>query len=127
MHEYSLAQDMAEVIISVLGGPRRLSTVTVVMGPLSGVSWESLSFCFTEIASVRGLGSPELVVRKTGAEMRCLHCGHAWHGSDFEPGCPACGSWDRRIVSGREFFVESVEFDGEDADEDNVTSDGPER
>jgi hydrogenase nickel incorporation protein HypA/HybF len=127
MHEYSLAQDMAEVIISALGGARRLAAVTVVMGPLSGVSWESLSFCFTEIASTKGLGSPELVVRKTVAEMRCSQCGHVWHSDDFEPGCPACGSWDRRIVSGREFFVESVEFDGEDADEDHITSDGPKR
>ncbi|MFO7626203.1 MAG: hydrogenase maturation nickel metallochaperone HypA [Candidatus Fermentibacteraceae bacterium] len=123
MHEYSLAQDMAEVIVSVLGGARRLSTVTVVMGPLSGVSAESLSFCFTEIASAKGLGSPELVVRKTVAEMLCSRCGHAWHSDDFSPGCPACGSWDRRIVSGREFFVESVEFDEEDADEDHITSD----
>jgi len=126
MHEYSLAQDMAEVIISALGGPMTLSTVTVVIGPLSGVSGESLAFCFTEIASARGLGRPELVVRKTRAEMRCTRCGHVWHSDDFSPGCPACGSWDRRIVSGREFFVESVELDGEDADEDQVTSDDEE-
>lgn len=126
MHEYSLAQDMAEIIVSALGGPRLLASVTVVIGPLSGVSGESLSFCFAEVASRRGLGRPELVVRKTMAEMLCSQCGHPWRSDDFSPGCPACGSWDRRIVSGREFFVESVELFGEDADEDQVTGDGQE-
>lgn len=126
MHEYSLAQEMADVIIAVLGGPRRLSTVTVVIGPLSGVSGESLSFSFTEAASTRGLGNPDLVVRKTEAEMRCSQCGHVWHSDDFAPGCPACGSWDRRIVSGREFFVESVELDEEDSYEDHITGDDQE-
>lgn len=127
MHEYSLAQEMAEVIIAALHGPRRLSTVTLVIGPLSGVSPDSLSFCFTDVASTRGLGNPELVVRKTEAEMRCSNCGHGWQSDDFAPGCPACGSWDRRIISGREFFVESVEFEEEDADEDIITGNGPER
>lgn len=126
MHEYSLAQDMAEVIVSALGRPRMLESVTVVVGPLSGVSGESLTFCFTEVASRRGLGTPRLVVRKTLARMLCLKCGHEWRGDDFSPGCPACGSWERRIVSGREFFVESVEFDGEDSNEDQVAGDDEE-
>lgn len=127
MHEYSLAQEMASLITRALKGPRELARVTVVIGPLSGVSPESLAFCFPEVASEWGLGHPELAVRKTSAEMICSQCAHGWESDDFTAGCPACGSWERRIVSGREFFVETVEYDQEDSDEDIVTCHEPER
>jgi hydrogenase nickel incorporation protein HypA/HybF len=114
LHELSIAEDMFRVIEKVLGRRRELAAVTLVLGPLSGVSGEALRFCFGEVASSRGFGRPELVIRKTKARIQCRGCGGEYEASDFYEGCPSCGSLDRNILSGRECMVESVEVEEEE-------------
>ena len=111
MHEMSLAQDMTRIIGEALGGKRPLARVNITIGPLSGISPESLRFCFTEIAKMEGFGEPELVVTHTEARLVCLDCGVSYQAADFYQGCPECDSLRRRIVSGREFTVDSVEIE----------------
>lgn len=108
-HEQSIAVEMLALIERALGARRELSKVNVVIGPLSGVSPESLSFCFTPIAREMGFGSPDLVVLRSAAEAKCNSCGTTEE--ILEPGapCSSCGSPDRTIVSGMECTVESVE------------------
>lgn len=127
VHELSLAEEMVRIIREAIGGSGDLHAVTVVMGPLSGVCPESLSFCFTEVARQKGMGSPGLVIRRTDAVFRCSSCGFSWTAGDFAPGCPGCGSWEREILSGREFYIESAELNGENEDEDEHPGDGQEQ
>ncbi len=111
MHELSIAEDMLRVIEQALGRKQNLCIVTLVLGPLSGVSAEALRFCFSEVASYRGFGSPELVIKKTLARIHCTGCGDDYEAADFYEGCPSCGSLNRKILSGRECMVESVEIE----------------
>lgn len=111
MHELSLAHDMTRIIGSTLGRKVPLYRVNVTIGPLSGISPESLKFCFTEIAKMEGFGEPELVINRTEARLVCLDCNTEYDVKDFYQGCPDCGSISRRILSGREFTVDSVEID----------------
>ncbi|MCK4807124.1 MAG: hydrogenase maturation nickel metallochaperone HypA [Candidatus Aegiribacteria sp.] len=111
MHELSLAHDMTRIIGNVLGRKVPLDRVNVTIGPLSGISPESLRFCFTEIAKIEGFGEPELVINLTKAKIICLECSTEYEAKDFYQGCPDCGSISRRILSGREFTVDSVELE----------------
>lgn len=99
------------IIGRAIGGARPLDRVNVTIGPLSGISPESLRFCFTEVANSEGFGRPELVITEIAARLVCLACGNEYQAADFYDGCPSCGSIDRKILSGREFTVDSVEFD----------------
>jgi hydrogenase nickel incorporation protein HypA/HybF len=111
MHELSVAEDMLRVIEHALGRKQELCTVTLILGPLAGVSAEALRFCFGEVASSRGFGSPELLIRKTLARIHCTDCEDDYEAADFYEGCPSCGSLNRSILSGRECMVESVEIE----------------
>jgi hydrogenase nickel incorporation protein HypA/HybF len=111
MHEMSLAMDMTRIIGEALGRKAPLDRVNITIGPLSGISPESLRFCFTEIARMEGFGEPELVITHTEARLLCLECDTEYEAADFYQGCPECGSISRRILSGREFTVDSVEID----------------
>jgi len=111
MHELSLAHDMTRIIGSALGRKVHLDRVNITVGPLSGISPESLRFCFTEIAKIEGFGEPELVINLTRAKLICLDCDTEYEAKDFYQGCPDCGSISRRILSGREFTVDSVELE----------------
>jgi len=114
MHEFSMATDIAGIIIRVLGGPRKLDRVNLTIGPLAAVSPESLRFCFAELAGSLGLGSPELVIDEVPAGLVCLDCGLEYRTGSFDLGCPRCGSIMRRILSGGEFTVDSVELSESD-------------
>lgn len=111
MHELSLARDMIMIISQTLGEVRPLDAVNITVGPLSGISPESLRFCFTEIARMEGFGEPELVITETEAKLVCIDCRCEYEAADFYQGCPSCGSIRRRILSGREFTVDSVEIE----------------
>jgi hydrogenase nickel incorporation protein HypA/HybF len=111
MHELSIARDITGIIARVLGGPRRLDRVNVTIGPLSGISPESLRFCFAEVARAEGLGEPELCISEPSASLVCLECRREYSTGNFYDGCPDCGSMLRRIVTGTEFTVDSVELD----------------
>lgn len=111
MHELSLAHDMTRIIGSALGRKVHLDRVNITVGPLSGISPESLRFCFTEVAKVEGFGEPELVINQTRAKIICLDCDIEYEAKEFYQGCPDCGSLSRRIISGREFTVDSVELE----------------
>jgi hydrogenase nickel incorporation protein HypA/HybF len=111
MHELSLAEEMLQMIAGVIGSGSRLERVNIVIGPLSGVSADSLRFCFTELAAMRGFGSPDLVVDETAASIRCRSCGLSYEVHEFTEGCPVCGSLERDILSGMECTLESIEVD----------------
>ncbi len=54
---------------------------------------------------------PDLVINLTKAKLICLDCDIEYEAKDFYQGCPDCGSISRRILSGREFTVDSVELE----------------
>lgn len=111
MHEYSIAQDMIGLIERTLGARRELLAVTVTIGPLSGVSPESLRFCFSEIAGQNGFGTPELRVSCPPARIRCRSCDLEYETADLRSGCPSCSSPDMQVLSGRQCILDSVEIE----------------
>lgn len=111
MHELSIAASMLDLLAEELDGPRRLESVTVVIGPLSGVCADALAFCLPEIAEERGFGRPELLAEEVPARMRCAACQTEYPAADAFTLCPACGALERTVLSGEEFRLESVELE----------------
>lgn len=109
MHEMSLASEILDLIERSLGRPEPLGSVSLVLGPLSGVSAGSLEFCFSEMASQRGFGYPLLLITHTLALVRCTGCGEEYQTGDFAASCQRCGHPGKHILTGRECSVESVE------------------
>ena len=109
MHELSIACGILDVVEETLGRREPLTAVDLVLGPLSGVSAEALEFCFTEAAWQRGFGRPVLRIRPVEAVVECPECGTAYGATDLAACCPSCGGIFKRILSGRECSVESVE------------------
>lgn len=114
MHEMSVAESMLDVISDQLGGRVELLTCSIVLGPLSGISADSLQFCFTEVSRQLGFGSPELIVRKVPAQAHCNECGRDYAMENAFDLCPDCKSLSRSVQGGDDFAIESVEI-AEDA------------
>ena len=117
MHELSFAEDILRIVEEVAGSPQRIASVHVTVGPLSGISADSLRFCFGEVAEAKGFGSTRLIIEESMAKVGCSDCLFEFEAKTFHNGCPRCRSFNTTVLSGHEFTVDWVELD----DGDNVS------
>jgi len=133
MHEYSLACSIAEICQESAQANRLvvIHRVTMAVGPLAAVSFDTLAFLFGEVASQHGLGRLELVFSRKPLIVKCNACGvettletpqegfcEPWHnpeGAQIPWECPSCGSRDVEHPDASLFAVESLEGEQEDA------------
>jgi hydrogenase nickel incorporation protein HypA/HybF len=111
MHEFSIADGIITTVSGQVKPGQKVTKVFVTVGPLSGVSADSLVFCFTELAAQAGLGTPELVVNKAPARLRCNKCDNEYDAQTFYVLCPKCGALDRAVLSGSELTLDSMEVE----------------
>ena len=113
MHELSLAAGILETVGKHAPSPACVREVHVTVGRLAGVSVEALEFGFGAIAHSEGYTNARLVVRSPGARIRCNGCGAEGEadGSLAPAPCSACGSFERAVISGTEFTLDSIEVE----------------
>ena len=108
MHELALTEDLIHQVADRTVG-RRVSTVHVRVGLLSGVVPESMEFCF-DVATAGGpLEGASLVVERVAGRVACRTCGAESPAEDLLLVCP-CGSADVEVVAGRELTLSRVEL-----------------
>jgi hydrogenase nickel insertion protein HypA len=115
MHEISLVQNLIEQLrqLAADNGTAKVLTVTMEIGPLSGVVIDSFQFGFdTLTAGDKLLGGARLVIRTPDAVCRCSDCGHVMVTNGIRPEqCPLCG--DRLLIpeGGDDIILRQVEME----------------
>jgi len=115
MHEFSIATEIIAAVERTVGTGARVQSVGLVLGTLSGVNADSLTFCFTELAEQRGMGRAELVVDARAPRVRCRECAREYETDDLMAGCPACGVAAVDIISGYECDIDTITYEEPDA------------
>ena len=113
MHELSVAESILNTIEQHLGGKKILTKINLSIGPLSGVSAESLEFWLSEIVKEKGFGTPVLEIKKPKASAVCAQCKNTYEVKSFYSGCPQCGNFERTVSSGYECVIDSIEIEME--------------
>jgi hydrogenase nickel incorporation protein HypA/HybF len=116
MHELSIAQGILDTIENQIKSVKPITRIFLTIGPLAGVSAESLEFWLSEIAKQKGFGAPTVVINKTTALANCSACKEKYEIKSFYSACPSCDSFERTIESGFECVIDSIELE----DSDNV-------
>ena len=107
MHELSVATDIAESAFGAAEG-RRLERLAIQNGAFSSVSSESLRF-YLEILTEEHEGCPvDIVIQDSKARCVC-ECGEAYETDRFLNPCPKCGGWKRKVESGLQCRLETIE------------------
>jgi hydrogenase nickel insertion protein HypA len=109
MHELGMASQMlADVLKRVQGA--KLKKITLGIGPMSGVSKESLRFCMDVALEERNMKDVQVEACVLPLIYVC-RCGHEYRpAKPWEP-CPFCGRLEREMKGGRDCNVESVEIE----------------
>jgi hydrogenase nickel incorporation protein HypA/HybF len=107
MHELAIAEDVLGTI-TARTAERKVHAVRLEVGRLSGVSADSLRFCFELVAAGTGVDGAVLDIIEPSGRARCLTCAEEFALDELILLC-GCGSTDVRIVAGDELRIVSVE------------------
>jgi hydrogenase nickel incorporation protein HypA/HybF len=113
MHELPVTQNLLDLALehAQRAGGGRITALDLVIGDLSGIVDDSVRFYWAFIAADTPAAGSELRFRRVALELHCRSCAQTFTpaGEDFR--CPGCGDGDVSVISGREFYLESIDLE----------------
>jgi hydrogenase nickel incorporation protein HypA/HybF len=111
MHEFSLAQDIIETIgRSVTGNLSKITAIHIEVGEFSGVVIESLEFGLNVVLQDKNLADVKVNISVVPAAAVC-ECNYEYPVKDILEACPKCNSYNRKIISGTDVIIKSIEIE----------------
>ncbi len=111
MHELSLSQEIVRAALQATDIPRGgISAIGIEVGALSGVNMTSMEFCMRVVLDNEGMEHVQAKIAWVPAKLRCA-CGSIYKTDDMFAGCPACGGFQREVLSGKDVSIQYVETD----------------
>lgn len=126
MHElgivYHIIRDVENVARA--NGVRRVSSVTLLLGEVSGVVPDLLLDAWRWAADKKPITEgAELIVEPVEAVTHCEACGRDYATVEHGKTCPHCGSGETYLLQGQEVMIKQIETPDEDPAD--TTSGGP--
>lgn len=111
MHELGIAQEILNTALETgkREGASKIMSVHVKVGQHTTVDVADFRFCFDALKARTIAAEAELVV-ETALPAACRVCKTSFFPTQDPSACPACGSSEVEIMSGREVYVDSVEL-----------------
>lgn len=124
MHElgivYHIIRDVENVARA--NGVRRVSSVTLLLGEVSGVVPDLLLDAWRWAADKKPITEgAELVVEPVEAVTHCEVCGRDYATVEHGKICPHCGSGDTYLLQGQEVMIKQIETPDEEPTEASLS------
>ena len=91
----------------------RIKNIHLALGEISELDRNSIQQQWNELSKGTPLEQAQFHFRFIRAEAQCMSCFQKYHPKDQKILCPNCGSVGAKILSGEEFYLESIEADHE--------------
>jgi len=110
MHELAVCQGLIGEVerVAVAHGAGAVESVTVQIGPLSGVAPELLRSAYLIARAGTVAAEADLFIEETTVRVCCTRCGLEGEVTPNRLLCPTCGDWRVRVVAGEELMLKSV-------------------
>ncbi|MBT0664084.1 hydrogenase maturation nickel metallochaperone HypA [Geobacter pelophilus] len=109
MHEMSITQSVVDICLEHSAG-RRVLSVTMEIGALSGVVPDAVEFCFTACCQGTLMEGARLDIIAIEGVGRCTACGLEFSRKSLFDPCPACGEYGIEQLAGEELRVRELEI-----------------
>ena len=124
MHElgivYHIIRDVENVARA--NGVRRVSSVTLLLGEVSGVVPDLLLDAWRWAAEKKPITEgAELIVEPVEAVTHCEVCGRDYATVEHGKICPHCGSGDTYLLQGQEVMIKQIETPDEEPTEASLS------
>lgn len=116
MHEMAVTQSILDIVLKEAdkAGAKKVTSVNLVIGELAGLVDDSIQFYFDFLTKDTAAEGAGLNFRRVAAKMRCRACSEEFYTAPDEWVCPKCDQWQAEVISGKEFYIDSIEVDDAD-------------
>jgi hydrogenase nickel incorporation protein HypA/HybF len=113
MHELSVTESILEISLrhAANAKAKRITDLYLVIGQLATIVDDSVQFYWDIISKDSPAEGAKLHFRRIPAELICGNCNTRYTLDNNTLACPECDSTNVKIVTGQEFFLESIEVE----------------
>ena len=111
MHELSVCQEIVMQVERIARERQaRVSSITLRIGPLSGVEPALLQQAYPLASAGTCLSAARLIIDSIPVRVQCRICGQDSVAAPNRMLCAECGDWRTELLSGDELLLASVEL-----------------
>ncbi len=113
MHELAVTESILSISEKYAreNDASKVTVINLVIGKLSSIVDESVQFYWDIISKDSLCFESKLNIDRRPAILHCNNCGNDFEiVASLQP-CPGCGSPNIKVVSGEEFYVDSIEIE----------------
>lgn len=113
MHELSITQSILNIAVSSAenAGAKKINGINITLGEMSGCVPQYIQEYFNIVSDGTIAHNAKLNFKTVPAMAQCLECGKQTHMIRFRFRCEHCGSQKLKIISGKEFLVDSIDIE----------------
>ena len=113
MHELGITQSIVEIAEKTAceQGAKKILSVTIEIGELSGVIPDAVEFCFEACSQETMLAGSRLIIDFIPGAGACEDCAAEVKLDNMTFSCSACGSYALRRLRGEELNIKEVEIE----------------
>ncbi|NLG96337.1 MAG: hydrogenase maturation nickel metallochaperone HypA [Chloroflexi bacterium] len=115
MHELAVTESILDIAIkhAQQAEASRVTDLYLVIGRLSSIVDESVQFYWDLLTQGTLCEGSQLHFQREPAQMSCLDCRSEYKLEGELTPCPKCGSARVHVISGDQFYLESIEIEKE--------------
>ena len=113
MHELAVTENILGIALkhAEQANAARVTDIQITIGQLASVVDDSVQFYWDMVSEDTICSGAKLHFKRLPAEFFCTDCKTTFKMDQQLAPCPNCGSIRVRIVTGEEFFLESIEIE----------------
>jgi hydrogenase nickel incorporation protein HypA/HybF len=115
MHELSVTENILSIALNhaKLNQAKKVTDVYLVIGKLASIVDDSVQFYWDFLTENTLCSGSNLHFKRIDASFTCKSCQNTFSLEDRLSPCPHCGSLQIEILSGEEFYLDSIEIEKE--------------
>jgi len=113
MHELAVTESILQIAEkhAIQADAKKVTDIFLVIGNLSSIVDDSIVFYWDMISKGTICEDSNIHFKRIPATMVCLACHHNFEIPVELIPCPNCGSYQLKVNSGEEFWLESIEIE----------------
>lgn len=111
MRELQSTQAILNKALLQTGDSKHIKGVHVACGEITELDRQLIQRYWRELSMGTAAEQAQLHFRFIKAEVQCMACFSRYFPVDGKIHCPYCGSYGAKVLSGEEFYLESIELE----------------
>lgn len=113
MHEMGIMQGILDASFEAAqdAGKSKISLIKVTIGELTEIQDYALEFAFEALSAGTMAEGAKFEMTFLEPKSTCQDCGYTYTHDHFTMTCPKCGSFDVKLMQGRELQIDAIEAD----------------